>query len=91
MRVFDAPRERVWREWTEPDAFADWFGGVAIEVPLSTVSMDLRAGRQLARDDVLRPGSPRDPLDGRVPARLPRPSGSSSRSPTSPARTATSS
>jgi uncharacterized protein YndB with AHSA1/START domain len=43
-RVFDAPRERVWREWTEPEAFADWFGGEATEVPLSTVSMDVRPG-----------------------------------------------
>jgi uncharacterized protein YndB with AHSA1/START domain len=42
-RVFDAPRERVWREWTEPERFADWFGGEA-EVPLSTVSMDVRKG-----------------------------------------------
>jgi len=25
-RVFDAARERVWHEWTEPEAFADWFG-----------------------------------------------------------------
>src|SRR6185503_8816968 len=32
-RVFAAPRERVWREWTEPECFADWFGGGA-EVPL---------------------------------------------------------
>jgi uncharacterized protein YndB with AHSA1/START domain len=43
-RIFDAPRERVWREWTEPEAFADWFGGADGEVPLSTVSMDVRAG-----------------------------------------------
>ncbi len=43
-RVFDAPRERVWREWTEPDAFADWFGGSEIEIPLSSVSMDVREG-----------------------------------------------
>jgi uncharacterized protein YndB with AHSA1/START domain len=42
-RVFDAPRERVWREWTEPEAFADWFGAGA-EVPLDTVSMDVRPG-----------------------------------------------
>ena len=41
-RVFDAPRELVWREWTEPEAFADWFGGPAYEVPLDTVSMDVR-------------------------------------------------
>jgi uncharacterized protein YndB with AHSA1/START domain len=43
-RVFDAPRERVWREWTEPEAFADWFGGPDCDVPLSTVSMDVRQG-----------------------------------------------
>jgi uncharacterized protein YndB with AHSA1/START domain len=43
-RVFDAPREQVWREWTEPEAFADWFGGPHSEVPLSTVSMEVRAG-----------------------------------------------
>ena len=43
-RVFDAPRERVWKEWTEPERFADWFGGVASEVPLSSVSMDVRPG-----------------------------------------------
>jgi uncharacterized protein YndB with AHSA1/START domain len=43
-RVFDAPRERVWREWTEPESFADWFGGPGYEIPLSTVSMDVRPG-----------------------------------------------
>jgi uncharacterized protein YndB with AHSA1/START domain len=43
-RVFDAPRERVWREWTEPAAFADWFGGTESEVPLESVSMDVRPG-----------------------------------------------
>ena len=43
-RVFDASRERVWREWTEPEAFADWFGGPQSEVPLDIVSMDVRPG-----------------------------------------------
>jgi uncharacterized protein YndB with AHSA1/START domain len=43
-RVFDAPREHVWREWTEPARFADWFGGPEAEVPLSTVSMDVKPG-----------------------------------------------
>src|SRR3954454_24837466 len=46
-RVFEAPRERVWREWTEPEPFADWFGGPGFEVPLSTVSMDVRPGGAL--------------------------------------------
>ena len=43
-RVFDAPREQVWREWTEPERFADWFGGVESDVPLASVSMDVRPG-----------------------------------------------
>jgi uncharacterized protein YndB with AHSA1/START domain len=43
-RVFDAPRERVWKEWTEPERFADWFGGRESEVPVSSVSMDVRPG-----------------------------------------------
>jgi uncharacterized protein YndB with AHSA1/START domain len=43
-RIFDAPRERVWQEWTEPERFADWFGGPTSAVPLSTVSMDVTPG-----------------------------------------------
>ncbi|MET0730910.1 MAG: SRPBCC domain-containing protein [Solirubrobacterales bacterium] len=43
-RVLEAPRERVWREWTEPEAFADWFGAPSGEVPLATVEMDVREG-----------------------------------------------
>ena len=42
-RVLEAPRERVWREWTEPERFADWFGGEA-EIPTATVRMDVRKG-----------------------------------------------
>ena len=42
--MFDAPRERVWKEWTEPERFADWFGGPDSDVPLSTVAMDVRPG-----------------------------------------------
>ena len=44
VRIFDAPRERVWREWVDPAAFADWFGGREGEVPLASVSMDVREG-----------------------------------------------
>ena len=43
-RVFDASRERVWAEWTTPEAFADWFGGPDNKVPLESVSMDVRPG-----------------------------------------------
>ena len=34
----------MWKEWTEPEGFADWFGGGQAEVPLTTVSMDVRPG-----------------------------------------------
>jgi uncharacterized protein YndB with AHSA1/START domain len=43
-RIFNAPREQVWKEWTEPERFADWYGGGEAEVPVSTVSMDVRVG-----------------------------------------------
>jgi uncharacterized protein YndB with AHSA1/START domain len=43
-RIFDAPPARVWQEWTEPAAFADWFGGGDGEIPLSSVSMDVHEG-----------------------------------------------
>ena len=43
-RVFAAPRERIWSEWTDPEAFADWFGGPTCDVPLDTVLMDVRPG-----------------------------------------------
>jgi len=43
-RTFEAPRELVWKEWTEPERFADWFGGAESEVPIASVSMDVRPG-----------------------------------------------
>jgi uncharacterized protein YndB with AHSA1/START domain len=42
-RVFDAPRELVWKAWTDPAQFAYWFGA-ELDVPLSTVSLDVRPG-----------------------------------------------
>ncbi|MDX6616249.1 MAG: hypothetical protein QOD60_1340 [Solirubrobacterales bacterium] len=43
-RTFDAPRETVWKEWTMPEAFADWYGGTEAEVPVDSVEMDVREG-----------------------------------------------
>jgi uncharacterized protein YndB with AHSA1/START domain len=42
--VLDAAREKVWREWTTPEAFADWYGGEAGRVPVDSVTMDVRPG-----------------------------------------------
>jgi uncharacterized protein YndB with AHSA1/START domain len=44
VRVFDAPRELVWKEWTEPERFADWFGAGGCVIPVETVAIDLRPG-----------------------------------------------
>ena len=43
-RTFDAPREEVWREWTEPERFAGWYGGPEADNPLESVAIDVRPG-----------------------------------------------
>ncbi|MDB6094329.1 MAG: hypothetical protein JWM32_1891 [Verrucomicrobia bacterium] len=41
-RVFDAPRDVVWKAWTEPQRLQQWFGPKGFSMP--TCSMDLRPG-----------------------------------------------
>lgn len=43
-RVLDAPRQRVWEAWTDPEQFAAWFGTPPFTTPASTVSLDVRPG-----------------------------------------------
>lgn len=43
-RSFDAPRERVYRAFTDPDQLARWFGPVGFSVPRDTVEIDARVG-----------------------------------------------
>ena len=43
-RVFDAPRELVWKAFTDPDEMAQWFGPVGYHVPRESVEIDLRVG-----------------------------------------------
>ena len=43
-RMFDAPRELVWKAFTDPDQLAAWFGPVGWSVPRDTVSVDTRPG-----------------------------------------------
>jgi uncharacterized protein YndB with AHSA1/START domain len=46
-RIFDAPRELVWRAWTEPEHFKRWWGPKDFTAPDAT--LDLReGGRYLA-------------------------------------------
>jgi uncharacterized protein YndB with AHSA1/START domain len=43
-RVFEAPRELVWKAWTEPEQLALWWGPRGISTPLETIEVDLRPG-----------------------------------------------
>ncbi|MBK5217948.1 MAG: SRPBCC domain-containing protein [Propionibacteriales bacterium] len=43
-RHFDAPRELVYKAFTDPDQLAAWFGPAQFSVPRDTVSVDARVG-----------------------------------------------
>jgi uncharacterized protein YndB with AHSA1/START domain len=43
-RIFDAPRERVFKAWTEPDDVAEWYGPEGFDTPRDRVRIDLRVG-----------------------------------------------
>ncbi|MGH2629948.1 MAG: SRPBCC family protein [Actinomycetota bacterium] len=44
VRIFDAPRELVFKAWIEPERFTTWFGEHGSSMPVDTVSMDVRPG-----------------------------------------------
>jgi len=41
-RIFDAPRELVWKAWTEPEHFKKWWGPKNFTAPV--IKIDLRVG-----------------------------------------------
>ena len=43
-RVFEAPRERVFRAWTDPDEVAVWYGPEQFDTPRERIHIDLRVG-----------------------------------------------
>jgi uncharacterized protein YndB with AHSA1/START domain len=43
-RVFDAPREEVWRAWTESERLATWWGPRGWSTPPGKIEMDVRPG-----------------------------------------------
>jgi uncharacterized protein YndB with AHSA1/START domain len=43
-RAFDAPVERVWRFFTQPELISQWFGPDGFDVPLDTVVIELQIG-----------------------------------------------
>jgi uncharacterized protein YndB with AHSA1/START domain len=43
-RVLDAPRDLVWKAWTEPEQLARWWGPKGMSTPLETIDVDPRPG-----------------------------------------------
>ncbi len=43
-RTYDAPRELLWRAWTEPEELAQWWGPPGWTTPLDSVTMEVRPG-----------------------------------------------
>jgi uncharacterized protein YndB with AHSA1/START domain len=43
-RTFEAPRERVFKAWTDPDEVATWYGPEQYDTPREKIRIDLRVG-----------------------------------------------
>jgi len=73
-REFDAPRELVWRVWTDPDEVAKWWGPEHFTTPREKIEFDLRPGG-VCRLTMVGPDGEQYPSDGHfgiveAPARL---------------------
>jgi len=42
--IFEAPRERVFKAWTDPDELAAWYGPAHVDTPRDRIHIDLRVG-----------------------------------------------
>jgi uncharacterized protein YndB with AHSA1/START domain len=65
-RAFKAPRDVVWRFWTEPHLLARWFGPAGVTVPLESVVVELRAGGRWELSMVDCTSGAVNPIRGRV-------------------------
>jgi uncharacterized protein YndB with AHSA1/START domain len=64
-RVFDAPREVVYRAFTDPDQFAAWWGPIGNALPREDIDFDVRPGGYLQWKELF-PEDPRIWTRGRV-------------------------
>ena len=67
MRIFDAPRELLFKAWTEPERFVTWFGEHGSSIPLERISMDARPGGAWSAVIIHGPERDRSPVRGGVP------------------------
>ena len=43
-RSFAAPRDVVWKFWTEPERLAEWFGPAGVHTPIDRIAVELTEG-----------------------------------------------
>jgi uncharacterized protein YndB with AHSA1/START domain len=55
-RIFDAPREQVFKAWTDPDQVAAWYGPAHFDTPRDRIHIDLRVGGRYELTMVQRDG-----------------------------------
>jgi uncharacterized protein YndB with AHSA1/START domain len=63
-RELDAPRDLVWKVWTDPDEVAKWWGPEHFTTPRETIEFDLRPGG-VCRLTMIGPDGEEYPSDGR--------------------------
>jgi uncharacterized protein YndB with AHSA1/START domain len=61
-RIFEAPRERVFKAWTDPDEVAAWYGPKAFDTPRDRIRIDLRVGGRYELTMVQRDGDAEFPV-----------------------------
>jgi uncharacterized protein YndB with AHSA1/START domain len=61
-RLFDAPREQVFRAWTDPDQVAAWYGPEHLDTPRERIRIDLRVGGRYELTMVQRDGGREFPI-----------------------------
>ena len=62
-RELDAPRDLVWRAWTDPDEVARWWGPEHFTTPREKIEFDLRTGG-VCRLTMVGPDGEEYPSDG---------------------------
>jgi len=51
-RIFDAPRAQVYRAFTDPDHFAEWWGPIGNSLPRDEIEFDVRPAGHLLWTEV---------------------------------------
>jgi uncharacterized protein YndB with AHSA1/START domain len=62
-RIYDAPREAVWRAWTEPERLAAWWGKRGWSTPVDSITLDARPGGAFRLTSVSEADGAEMPLD----------------------------